>query len=116
MRESHKKTVLTFELVTAALDTFEQDMLDKIVALESSEKSLQNELVAAAARLESSERSLQNELAAAALRDQSVQQRIAAIEATIKSRSPSHKPMSELRCASNLKNLGSDKSRIQKLE
>ena len=88
MKESHKKTVLALELMTTALDTFEQDVLNKIVALESKERSLQNELVAAVARIESSEFLLRNELTAIATREQSVQQRIAAVEAAIESNTP----------------------------
>ena len=55
MKESHKKTTLALDLVTTALDAFEHDVLNKIVTLESKERSMQNELVAAAARIESSE-------------------------------------------------------------
>ena len=70
MKESHKKTAPAFVSVTTALDAFEQDVLNKIVALESKERSLQNELVAAAARIESSEFMLKSELTAAAAREQ----------------------------------------------
>ena len=61
-------------------------------------------MVAAAARIESSEFLLKNKLTAAAAREQSVQQKIAAIDESIKLHTPSRKPMSESRCVSNLKN------------
>ena len=82
-------------MVATALDTFESEMLNKLVTIESNDQLMKGRLAA----VESNE--------------QSVKTKIAALEELIKSRSPGRKPMSELRCASNLKNLGSDKAEFK---
>ena len=112
MKESFKRIVRAFRLVVTELGEVKQDTQNKSVALES---SVRNELVGAAARIEKNEFVMKNELIAVANREQTTQQRIIAVEAAIKSYAPqvNRKPMSELRCASNLKNLGSDKSQFK---